>query len=290
MKRKSLAELVNIAPRPAEYGGIVGPGDARARRVIPMALSEIRVDERRRTLDPDQVRVIAESMERIGLQSPIIVRLAPADPAGCVLVAGAHRLAAAKELGWLKIDALVVDGETDELALIEIDENLARAELTPLDRALFLAERREIFNRAGSRRGQPRGVGNSDTSADMAPVSFAEEARGLTGLSRRGVFRSLEIASGLDPELVDALQGTPLAEREGDLHQLARLPATEQRAALQRIREADTAPGRLADIVDSAGRKKAGAVRDALVRAWDRCSEEDRQWFLERLRGAGDVR
>ena len=289
MKRKSLAELVNIAPPPAEYGGIVGPGDARARRVIPMALSEIRVMDRRRTLDPDQVRVIAESMERIGLQSPIIVRLDLADPAGCVLVAGAHRLAAAKELGWLKIDALVVDGEADELALIEIDENLARAELTPLDRALFLAERREIFNRGGSRRGQPRGIGNSEV-ANTAPVSFAEEARGLTGLSRRGVFRSLEIASGLDPELVDALQGTPLAEREGDLHRLARLPAAEQRAALQRIREADTAPGRLADIIDSAGRKKAGAVRDALVRAWDRCSEEDHQWFLERLRAAGEVR
>lgn len=288
MKRKSLADIPSIATRPAEHGALAAPGDSRARRVIPMMVAEIRVPDRRRRVDPDQVQVIAESMSQIGLQSPVAVRLDPADAVRCELVAGAHRLAAARQLGWPKIDALVVDGTSDELALMEIDENLARAELTPLDRALFLAERREISNRENPapRRGRPRQSGVSKNSANFAPISFAEEAGGLTGLSRRGVYRALEIASGLDRDLAEALQGTPLAEREGDLHRLSRLDVCEQRRVLERVRDADSPPGKFADVVDSPlpRPEKAGAARDTLVRAWERCGEEDRRWFLERIR------
>ena len=50
------------------------------------------------------------------------------------LITGAHRLAAAKLLGWMEIEATVsgLDGLRAELA--EIDENLMRNELHYIDR------------------------------------------------------------------------------------------------------------------------------------------------------------
>lgn len=96
---------------------------------------------------------IAKSMGSIGQQAPILVRHArDPDPklpdtwgpeqAGLFdLVAGAHRVEAARSLGWTRIEAVLVDGSPDEIRTMELEENLARAELTALDRARFLAAR-----------------------------------------------------------------------------------------------------------------------------------------------------
>ncbi|MFU0506564.1 ParB N-terminal domain-containing protein [Pseudaminobacter sp. NGMCC 1.201702] len=64
---------------------------------VPMA--------RRKTLHPDTVRVIAESIVENGLQTPIQVR---PDGKRYVLVEGLHRLEAAKWLGETTIDAYLV--------------------------------------------------------------------------------------------------------------------------------------------------------------------------------------
>lgn len=64
------------------------------------------------------------------------------------LIAGGHRLAAAQSLGWEEIDVQLWDGITDDLALmIEIDDNLAGAEMTALDTAIFLAERKRLHEK-----------------------------------------------------------------------------------------------------------------------------------------------
>ncbi len=289
MKRKSFADAMNITPQPAADGATPPADTSRARRVIPIALAEIHASDRRRPVDPEQVQVIAESVGEIGLQSPIAVRLDPADAAGYRLVAGAHRIAAAAELGWTRIDALVVDGSDDELALMEIDENLARAELTPLDRALFLAERKAIYLRlhpGAGKPGRPRQSANCAKFAQFQPRSFEEDAERQVGLSRRGVYRALEIGTGLVPTLAEALRDTPLSRREGDLFRLARMPAADQEAAAERIRAGDEVkPAKLGDVVKTSPRERqAKTARDDLVEAWNRARPEERRWFLEWLR------
>ena len=52
---------------------------------------------------------------------------------------------AARELAYEQIEAIVIDTGEHEHRLIEIDENLMRAELTHLDRGRFLAERKRIY-------------------------------------------------------------------------------------------------------------------------------------------------
>ena len=68
--------------------------------------------------------------------------LRPRGTAGYWLVAGHHRLEAARKLKWEAIAAIIFDGmDADEAELAEIDENLIRAELSPIERALHVTSR-----------------------------------------------------------------------------------------------------------------------------------------------------
>ena len=100
--------------------------------------------DRLRALRPDAVEELMASMKINGLLQPIVLR--PAESSGYWLVAGRHRLEAAKKLKWDSIPATVFDGmDADHAELAEIDENLVRADLTPIERALHVARRKELY-------------------------------------------------------------------------------------------------------------------------------------------------
>lgn len=93
----------------------------------------------RRAINDEAVTQLAESIERIGLQTPITVRIlekVPHPETGevveptHVVVAGRHRLEAYRRLGWPNIPAIVRDCSQLEAELWEIEENLTRAELS----------------------------------------------------------------------------------------------------------------------------------------------------------------
>src|SRR5438046_10313237 len=71
-----------------------------------------------RTAEGD-VRELAESLKVRGLEHPILVRQAPGNPGMFEVIAGSRRLAAARELGWKKIEARVINDcdEIKELSL-----------------------------------------------------------------------------------------------------------------------------------------------------------------------------
>ena len=58
----------------------------------------VQVGDRLRSLDPEKVAALAESMDAFGLQQPISVWSDSIDT--LELVAGLHRLEAARRLGW----------------------------------------------------------------------------------------------------------------------------------------------------------------------------------------------
>ncbi|UNF38381.1 ParB/RepB/Spo0J family partition protein [Bartonella krasnovii] len=117
-------------------------------RFQEIALDLIVVPERIRPVDDEHAKALAQSMAREGLMNPITVRHTPNAKEGhYTLIAGAHRLRAAELLGYSAIDAVVVQADKDNAALLEVAENLFRNELSVIDRALFVQTYRELWEK-----------------------------------------------------------------------------------------------------------------------------------------------
>ena len=123
-------------------------GDVPQQRVKSFPPNRIHVGRRVRSLNAERVEALMESIQLIGLRSPITVRIMPQvacdrteDGGVPILVTALHRLEAVKRLGLEEIDCLIEPGSELDAQLWEIDENLCRAELTELERAEHLRQR-----------------------------------------------------------------------------------------------------------------------------------------------------
>jgi ParB family chromosome partitioning protein len=150
-------------------------------------IKDIKVIGERRPVTEDKKCRIADSMAKIGLRTPISVR--KRDNGEIELVAGLHRLEAAKSLGWKEIDCIVMKGGKIQRQLWTIAENLHRSDLTTLQHAEHVAkwkrlvkklDRDEHVVKPGGR--QPKDKGLSRTAKKL-------------GISRETVRRSEAIAS-----------------------------------------------------------------------------------------------
>jgi len=99
-----------------------------ARRAQEIALEQIEVGGNVRELDAQHVGALAGSMAVRGLIVPVAVR--PLDGERFALVAGEHRIAAARELGWTSI-AAVISEQAEGASGDRGAENVLRKTLTP---------------------------------------------------------------------------------------------------------------------------------------------------------------
>ena len=109
---------------------------------MEMDIDKIKVpSDRMRKIDKNQVEIMALSMRQHGMLNSIIVN------AG-VLVAGAHRLAAAKLLGWDTINVNFQGNVQNQatLSLIELDENFVRSDLSAAERLQHAKRRVELVS------------------------------------------------------------------------------------------------------------------------------------------------
>lgn len=115
-------------------------------QLIP--IEKVIVGDRIRKAFANDVKVIADSMATEGQLTPILVR--KLDDGQFRLVAGLHRLEAAKRLKWVMIDAVFLKttgrARWDDLAegIAECDENMKRVDLDLTTRAPFTARRTEL--------------------------------------------------------------------------------------------------------------------------------------------------
>lgn len=187
-----------------------------------IAITDIIVGERLRIPERAWVSELAKSMASVGLLNPIVVTHR------CWLVAGNHRLEAAKLLGWDVIEVAVLDLDAEEIKLAEIDENLIRNELSALERAEHLAERKYLYEtqhpetkNGATGKGRPR-LGQ----LGQAMLSFADSTAESLNESARNIRRSIAIAEKLPKAIRDQLRGTPTANNKRELGRLAKLDGT----------------------------------------------------------------
>jgi len=189
-----------------------------------MDINTITVKQGRRAVDDAKVRELAQSMSEIGLINPITVTR------DRVLITGAHRLEAAKLLGWTDIKATVseLDGLRAELA--EIDENLMRNELHYIDQGNAIKRRDELLMEAGVRaqRGRP------DKCAESAYLTTPQLAKNI-GISPRVFQENKQIARDILPEVQDAIKAADLPKT--DALKIARLDHDEQMKVAERLNE-----------------------------------------------------
>ena len=82
---------------------------------MKIAISEIKVNPGRREANSNGVNELIRSISEVGLLNPVTV-----DP-NHTLIAGLHRLEAAKRLGWTEIECAVCGLEGLQAVLSEID-------------------------------------------------------------------------------------------------------------------------------------------------------------------------
>lgn len=126
-------------------------------KVQPIRVDDIEIGERHRALSDDAVERLARSMGDIGLRQPVSIRVVDEMmldghlTAGVpFLVAGAHRLAAAKRLGWSHIDCVEVEDNAITAEMWEIAENLHRLDLTKEQRDGHIRRYAELVEARGN--------------------------------------------------------------------------------------------------------------------------------------------
>jgi N6-adenosine-specific RNA methylase IME4 len=203
----------------------------------------------------NDVESLADSIGKIGLLNPITLRR---DQNRLILIAGLRRLEATKLLKEGEIRARIVDMDATKAMLAEIDENLQRAELTALQHAHHVAERKKVWEalypqtrhggappKRDGKGGKAPSQGKDDklaslpTTTEAAPRtrSFVAETAKKGVTSPRTVARAAQIGEGICSKAQNLLLGTPVEDRKDDLLKIARLSPEDQIAVAQVIHD-----------------------------------------------------
>ncbi len=180
-----------------------------------------------------------------------------------VLIAGAHRLETARQLGWEEIEAKIWTDVTDDWArLMEIDDNLAGAEMNALDTAVFLAARKAVYERMHpeTKRGVAGGLARQGLATDI--MSFAAATADKFGCTTRHVERMVAAGSRLGPDQVHALRQAPRQITLKDLTEIGKISEpTARYAVVDRL-----AAGRAKSAADAQRGLKAEGAAEAPVK------------------------
>lgn len=216
-------------------GKAFGEGGESRPTTRQINVTGIAVYDRLRAVDETKAKALADSMKQVGLITPITVRPDGDIGVGYKLIAGAHRLAAAKMLRWDNITAIVVDVAAAEARIAEIDENLVRNELSPAERSMHIAERKRLYEEAHpeTKKGATLNKGNvpyrkvCETEAER----FTADTAAKTGTSERKV--QLDASRGEKIDNLAKVVGTSLDKGE-ELDALAKLPKPKQEELIDR--------------------------------------------------------
>lgn len=226
------------------------------RELVQIKLREVQLSKSRPT-QPEIVNALAESMGENGLINPIIVKKAKVYDGimvdGFKVVAGNHRVSAARALGWDLIDAFVV-GDDLKAELVEIDENLCRAELSPAQRASVIQRRKEIWEALHPEQAVKVDAKKSDGTICPTRIGykqppknvekFAAETAKVSGESKRDINRHVSRAEALGSDLNEVV-GTSL-DKGVELDALKAMAPADRKDLIQRAKAGEQVSARSA--------------------------------------------
>jgi ParB family transcriptional regulator, chromosome partitioning protein len=212
-------------------------------------ICNIAIPLRKRNIVQANIDCLVESISAIGLLNPIVVRRT-SRPDIVTLVAGRHRLEAMKRLGRQEIECLVVSDGDLQAELMEIDENLCRAELSPAEEAIAITRRKEIYLALHPE----TAVGKSQAAAmnaklrrgdvnDKMSLTFSKATAAASGKTHRSIERAAARGEAIEAGNLKKLAGTSL-DKGAELDALAKMPMGVRQSLIERAAKGEIVTAR----------------------------------------------
>jgi ParB/RepB/Spo0J family partition protein len=205
--------------------------------IVHLRPEQIQLRGDSRSINPDRVNQLADSISDVGLQSPIVVRPAASGITGTEriyeLLTGNHRYAALQKLKRATIPAIIADADDLHAEIIVIDENLCRENLTVAQEVSAIARRKEIYEKLypetshGGNRKSCRQIGN------LKSERFTKATSAATGRKERSIQRSVTRGERIGSADLKRISGTSL-DKGAELDALAELSASERKSLIDR--------------------------------------------------------
>ena len=219
---------------------------------VPVAL--IRKPAKLRPLNEAVVKSLMESFKSAGQISPVVLKrdsiMRDRREDGFLLISGNHRLTAAINLGWETIGAEVYDQDHNavHLELIEVDENLCRAELTAAEKAAALKKRKILWESLKEQKIQVETKFPPDSVGYKKPPEqekgFATSTAEVTGMSKQAINEYIRIADTLGDDALKNIQGSKL-DSKPKLLELAKAPQEDREDMIETITQKQQQPDNL---------------------------------------------
>lgn len=246
--------------------------------IIKVPLRLLRDSAQPRDLVQANVDMLRASIEQVGLIQPIRVRPASLivrglGEQGYQIVAGHHRAAACRALGWTEIDAIVDTAEHLQAELMEIDENLCRAELTASQRAQAIKRRKQIWEALHSEETEvekvfpPQSYVGQLGGARPQEKSFAASTAAAAGMTKQAINHHLARAEALGDDL-ERITGTSL-DKGVEMDALKTLSEPERKELIDRAVAGEKVSARVSQKSDAEPAKAPVKVNAAEVFAAD---------------------
>jgi ParB family transcriptional regulator, chromosome partitioning protein len=169
-------------------------------RVVEVDLTSVdpNPDQPRQHFDEEELRSLAESIDKMGLKQPILVKQVPGGR--YIIAAGERRFRAHQLLGRETIFAIITDGDLDEIALIE---NLQRADLDAMEEARAFARLLDRHNYTHEELGRIVSRSQGEIARTLATLKLPETMLQEYSTFRKTISKSIlqELAFIDDPAL-----------------------------------------------------------------------------------------
>ena len=225
--RSVLCGIASMNPKQSDWKGGIS---------TQIGIDEIKVNRDRSDIIPDDVRELADSMRELGLLTAITL------DSTYTLIAGLHRLEAAKLLGWKSIECIVLDLSGLQAELAEIDENIIRRNIHSLDYGDLLLRRKQIYEalhpetrHGGDRKSEK--IKFAKCNLDSPVKSFVQDTADKMGVDPSTVSRQLQTARNLTSAAKEILRAADMTVTKKAALQLSRLPPERQKEAATMLAE-----------------------------------------------------
>ena len=203
-------------------------------RVIPLEYIDEFPGHPFKVLDDESMQKLMNSIEEIGVQSPIVARIK--EDQRYEIISGHRRVHACRRLGLKLIPAIVRDLSRDEAIIAMVDANLQREHILPSEKAAAYKMKMDAMKRKA---GRPSKNNSTPMAGNFKGTETADIVGAESGDSGDQVRRYIRL-NELVPELLEMVDRESIAFRPAV--ELSYLSEDEQRNLVETIDSEEATP------------------------------------------------